>query len=98
MYTYRCRLTSSDLPVMSGVEELLAGPLPLFEELVVARGALGPTPAGWGPPTGAPGIWIPRWGSRPPVWRIATPLSSRVGNRASTVDRNPGLLQSGEMP
>jgi hypothetical protein len=41
---------------------------------------------------------MPRWGSRPPVWRTATPLSSRVGSRASTADRNPGLSQSGEMP
>jgi hypothetical protein len=40
------------------VEELLAGPLPLSEELGTAGGALGATSAGWGPPTGAPGMWI----------------------------------------
>jgi hypothetical protein len=94
----RCRLTSSDIPTASGVEELFAGPLPLFEGLGTAGGTLGATSAGWGPPTGAPGMWIPRWGSRPLVWRTATPLSSRVGSRASTADRIPGSSQSGEMP
>jgi hypothetical protein len=94
----RCRLTPSDLPAAFGAEELLAGPLPLSEELGATEGALGPTSAGWGPPTGAPGIWIPRWVSQPPVWQIVTPLSSRVGSRASTVDRNPGLSQSDEIP
>jgi hypothetical protein len=94
----RCRLTSSDLPVASGVEELLAAPLPLPEGLGTAGGTQGTTSAGWGPPTGAPRMWIPRWGSRPPVWWTATPLSSRVGSRASTADRSPGLSQSGKMP
>jgi hypothetical protein len=51
-----------------------------------------------GPPTGAPGMRIPRWGSRPPVWWTATPLSSRVGSWASTADRSPGLSQSGKIP
>jgi hypothetical protein len=67
------------------------GPLPLSEELGTAGEALGATSADWEPPTGAPGMWIPWWGSRPPVWRTATPLSSRVGNQASTADRNPEL-------
>jgi hypothetical protein len=80
------------------VEELHVGHLPLSEELGPAGGTLGATSAGWEPLTGAPRIWIPWWGSRPPVWWTATPLSSRVGSWASTADRNPGLSQSGEMP
>jgi hypothetical protein len=74
------------------------GPLPLSEGLGTAEETLGATSAGWGPPAGAPGMWIPRWGSPPPVWRTAIVLSSRVGNRASTADRSPGLSQSGEIP
>jgi hypothetical protein len=94
----RCRLTSSDLPATSGVEELLAGPLPLSEGLETAEETLGATSAGWGPQPGAPEMWIPRWGSRSPVWRTATPLSSRVGRQARTADHNLGLSQSGEIP
>jgi hypothetical protein len=94
----QCHLASSDLPTMSGVEELLAGPLPLSEGLGTVEETLGGTLAGWEPRPDAPGIWIPWWGSRPPVWRTATPLSSRVGRRARTADRNPGLSQSGEIP
>src|SRR5690242_4247461 len=41
-------------------------------------GALEPASAGWEPPAGTPGIWIPRRGSRPHVWQTATLLSSRV--------------------
>jgi hypothetical protein len=93
-----CRLTSSNLPAASGVKELLAGPLPLSEGLRTAEETLGATSAGWGPPPSAPGMLIPRWGSRPPVWRTATPLSLRVSSWARTADRSPGLSQSGEIP
>jgi hypothetical protein len=34
----------------------------------MAELALGAAPTGWGPPAGAPGIRIPRRGSRPSVW------------------------------
>jgi hypothetical protein len=59
---------------------------------------LEPAPAGWGPPAGASEIRIPRWGSRPPVWRTATPLSSRVGSEANIAVLNPGSSQSAGMP
>jgi hypothetical protein len=85
-------------PGGSGVEELLAGPLPLSEGLGTAEETLGATSAGWGLSPDAPGMWIPRRGSRPPVWRTATPLSLRVGRWARTADRSPGLSQSGEIP
>jgi hypothetical protein len=49
---------------------------------------------GLGPPTGASEIRIPRWGSRPPVWRTATPLSSRVGSMAKIAVLRPGSSQS----
>jgi hypothetical protein len=59
--------------------------------------ALGATPAGWGPPTGALEIRIPQWGSQPPVWRTAMPLSSRVGNVAKITVLRPGSSQSAGM-
>jgi hypothetical protein len=59
--------------------------------------ALGATPTGWGPPAGAPEIQIPQRGSRPPVWRTATSLSSRVGNVAKFVVLRPGSSQSAGM-
>jgi hypothetical protein len=69
-----CRLSSSDTPAPPRAEELLAAPLPLSkgrgaaaEALEAPAVALGATPVGWGPPADAPGIRIPRWGSRPPV-------------------------------
>jgi hypothetical protein len=68
-------------PELPGAEALLAAPLPLSKGLGAMAGlALGATPTGWGPPIGAPEIRIPWRGSRPPVWRIATPRWSRVGN------------------
>jgi hypothetical protein len=91
----RCRLSPSDLPVAPREKEPPTTPLPLSEELGAAGGALEPASVGWEPPAGTPGIWIPRWGSRPPVWWIATPLSSRVGSQDSTTDRSPGSSQSG---
>jgi hypothetical protein len=63
----RRRLSSSDPSVPPGAEEPPTGPLPFSKGLGAAAGALGATPADWGPPTGTPGIWIPRRGSRPPV-------------------------------
>jgi hypothetical protein len=57
-------------------------------------GALEPTPAGWEPPAGTPGIWISWWGSWPPVWRTATSLSSRVGSEARTAIHSPGSSHS----
>jgi hypothetical protein len=56
--------------------------------------ALGATLMGWGPPVGALEIRIPRRGSRPPVWRTAMPLSSRVGNVARIAVLRPGLSPS----
>jgi hypothetical protein len=61
-------------------------------------GALGATPAEWGPPVGASEIRIPRWGSQPPVRRTATPLSLRVGNVARIAVLSSGSSQSAEMP
>jgi hypothetical protein len=79
-------------------------PLALIQGTGVAAGALGATtealgatPVDWGPPAGASKIRIPRWGSRPPIWRNATPLSSKVGNMAKIVVLNPGSSQSAEM-
>jgi hypothetical protein len=61
-------------------------------------GALGATLAVWGPPADASEIQIPWWGSRPPVWRTATPLSSRVGSVAKIAVLSPGSSQSAGMP
>jgi hypothetical protein len=72
------------------VEALLAAPLPLSK-------GLGATPAGWGPLAGALEIWIPRRGSRPPVWRTAMPLSSRVGSVAKIAVLRPRSSQSAGM-
>jgi hypothetical protein len=94
----RRRLSSSDPPVPPGAEEPLAAPLPLSKgrgtavgALAATAGTLGATPAGWGPPVDASEIRIPRWGSRPPVWRTTTPLSSRVGSMAKITVLNPRL-------
>jgi hypothetical protein len=82
----------SELP---GAEALLAAPLPLYKGLGAMAGlALGATPTGWGPLVGASEIRIPWRGSRPLVWRIATPLSSRVGNMAKIAVLSPGSSQS----
>jgi hypothetical protein len=93
----RCRLSSSDTPVPPGVEELPATPLPLSKGrgattgvLGTTAGALRATPVDWGPPAGASEIRISRWGSRPPVWRTATPLSSKVSSVAKITVLNPG--------
>jgi hypothetical protein len=59
--------------------------------------ALGATPTGWGPPAGASEIWIPRRGSQAPVWRTATPLSSRVDNVARIAVLGHGSSQSAVM-
>ena len=89
------RLSSSDPPESPGAEALLAAPLPLSKGLGAAAGlALGAAPVGWGPPAGASEIRIPRWGSRPPIWRTATPLSSRVGSVAKITVLSPGSSQS----
>jgi hypothetical protein len=72
------------------VEALLVAPLPLSKGLGATAGALGAKLAGWGPPVGASEIWIPRWGSRPPVWRTTTPLSSRVDSVAKIAVLSPG--------
>jgi hypothetical protein len=61
-------------------------------------GTLEPALAGWEPPAGTPGIWIPWWGSRPPVWRTATLLSSRVGSQSKIAALSPASSQSGGMP
>jgi hypothetical protein len=61
-------------------------------------GALGATPAGWGPPAGASEIRIPWWGSQPSVWRTATSLSSRVGSVAKIAVLNLGSSQSAGIP
>jgi hypothetical protein len=74
-----------------GRRHRFAAPLPLSKGLrAMARLALRATPAGWGPPTGALEIRIPRWGSRPLAWRTVTPLSSRVGSVAKIVVLRPG--------
>jgi hypothetical protein len=73
-------------------------PFALVQGAGAAAGALGATPAGWGPPAGTSEIWIPWWGSRPPVWRTATPLLSRVGSVAKIAVLNPGSSQSAGMP
>jgi hypothetical protein len=72
-------------------------PLPLSKGLGAAGGTPEPTPAGWEPPAGTLGIWIPRWGSRPLVWRTTMLLSSRVRSQAKIAALNPGSSQSGEM-
>jgi hypothetical protein len=46
-------LSASNIPAPPEVEELLAAPLPLSKGWGAAAGALGATPAIWGPPTGA---------------------------------------------
>jgi hypothetical protein len=92
------RLSSSDRPELPGVEAPLASPLPLSKGLGAMAGlALRATPAGWEPPTGASEIRIPWWGSRPSVWRTATPLSSRVGSVAKIAVLRPGSSQSAGM-
>jgi hypothetical protein len=80
------------------VEALLVAPLPLSKGLGAMAGlALGATSTGWGPPADAPEIRIPRRGSCPPVWRTATPLSSRVSNVAKIAVLRPGSSQSAGM-
>jgi hypothetical protein len=91
------RRLSSDPPAPPGVEALLAAPLPLSKGLGATAGALGAAPVGWGPPAGVSEIYILRWGSRPPVWRTATPLSPRVGNLAKIAVLGPGSSQSAGM-
>jgi hypothetical protein len=82
-------------PELPRAEALLAAPLPLSKGLGDMAGlALGATPTGWGPPAAAPEIRITRRGSRPPIWRTATPLSSRVGNVARIAVLRPRSLQS----
>jgi hypothetical protein len=93
----RCRLSSSDPPVPPRAEALLAAPLPLSKGLGATAGVLGAAPEGWGPPAGALEIWIPRWGSRPLVWRTATPLSSSVDSVAKIAVLSPGSSQSAGM-
>jgi hypothetical protein len=84
-------LSSSDPPESPGAEALLAAPLPLSKGLgATTRLALGAASMGWGSPAGASEIRIVRWGSRPPVWRTATPLSSRVDSVAKIVVLRPG--------
>jgi hypothetical protein len=90
----RRRLSSSDPSVPPGAKALLAAPLPLSKGLGATAGALGSTPEGWGPQAGASEIQIPRWGSRPPVWRTTTTLSSKVGSMAKIVVLSPGSSQS----
>jgi hypothetical protein len=101
----RRRLSASDPPGPPRAEELHATPLPLSKgrggatgALGATAGALGATPADWGPPAGASEIRIPQWGSRPPVWRTATPLSSKVGSVAKITVLNPGSSQSAGLP
>jgi hypothetical protein len=77
----RC-LSSSNPPEPPGAEALLAAPLPLSK-------GLGATPTSWGPLVGTSEIRILRWGSRPPVWRTAMSLSSRVGSMAKIVVLSP---------
>jgi hypothetical protein len=60
-------------------------------------GGAGSHAAGWGPPAGASKIRIPRWGSWPPIWRTATPLSSKVGSMAKIAVLNPRSSQSAGM-
>jgi hypothetical protein len=92
------RLSSSDPSELPGAEALLTAPWPLSKGLGATTGlALGATPAGWGPRVGASKIWIPRRGSRPPVWRTTTPLSSRVGSVAKIAVLRPGSSQSAGM-
>jgi hypothetical protein len=89
------RLSSSDPPELTRAEALLVAPLPLSKGLGAAAGlALGATPVGWGPPAGTSEIRILRRGSRPPVWRTATPLSSRVGSVAKIAVLKLGSSQS----
>jgi hypothetical protein len=89
------RLSSSDPSELPGAEAPLVAPFPLSKGLgATARLALRATPVGWGPPTGASEIRIPRWGSWPLVWRTATPLSSRVGSVAKIAVLRPGSSQS----
>ena len=100
-HSLRC-LSSSDPPELPGagapVEVPLAAPLPLSKGLGATVGvALRATPMGWGPPVGASKIRIPLWGSRPPVWRTAMPLSSRVGTMAKIVVLRPGSSLSAGM-
>jgi hypothetical protein len=92
------RLSSSDPLELPGVEALLAAPLPLSKGLGAMEGlALGATPAGWGPLAGASKIRISWRGSQLPVWRTATPLSSRVGNMAKIAVLRLRSSQSAEM-
>jgi hypothetical protein len=80
-------------------EVSLAAPLPLSKGLGATTGvALWAAPAGLGPPAYASEIRIPRRGSRPLVWRTATPLSSRVGSVAKIAVLSPGSSQSTRMP
>jgi hypothetical protein len=91
------RLSSFDHQELPGAEAPLAASLPLYKGLGATAGlALQATLAGWGPPIGASKIWIPR-GSRPPVWRTTTPLSSRVGSVAKIAVLRPGSSQSAGM-
>jgi hypothetical protein len=84
-------------PGATWAEAMLAAPLPLSKGLGAMAGALGATPTGWGPPAGASEIRIPRWGSRPPGWRTATPLLSRVSSVAKIAVLSPGSSQSAGM-
>jgi hypothetical protein len=88
----RRRLSSFDPPEPTRAEVLLAAPLPLSKGLGAAAGlALGAAPAGWGSLAGASKIRTPQRGSRPPVWRTATP---RVGSVAKIAVLKPGSSQS----
>jgi hypothetical protein len=92
------RLSSSAPLELPGVEAPLVAHLPLSKGLgAMERLALRATPAGWGPPVSASEIQIPWRGSRPLVWRITTPLSSRVGSVAMIAVLRPGSSQSAGM-
>jgi hypothetical protein len=73
-------------------------PFALVQGAGAAARALGATPTDLGPPAGASEIRIPWWGSQPPVWRTATPLSSKVGSVAKITVLNPGSSHSAGMP
>jgi hypothetical protein len=75
-------------------ESAACSPFTLVQGAWGTAGALGSAPEGWGPVAGASEIRIPRWGSRPPVWRTTTTLSSKVSSVAKIVVLSPGSSQS----